>query len=98
MSKSAHYLGQERIDIRETNNELVLRYLNAYSHIDGAHHKQWLLDQIARIIMGTPVIFSMAKWDNGKEEIRFSTSYPSTNYLDWIGEDINETDWVGIAP
>lgn len=30
----------------------VLNLLSEYGGIDGAHHKQWLLDQIARTVSG----------------------------------------------
>lgn len=33
-------------------NEDALELINNYAFIDGAHHKQWLLDQIARKILG----------------------------------------------
>ena len=31
----------------------IRKLIEAYGYIDGAHHKQWLLDQIMREIMGT---------------------------------------------
>lgn len=34
---------------------LILDLVSAYGGVDGAHHKQWLLDQIARIALGAPV-------------------------------------------
>ena len=27
-----------------------LRLLNEYGYVDGSHHKQWVLDQLARIL------------------------------------------------
>lgn len=38
----------------DTENTLieVLELLDSYSQIDGAHHKAWVLDQIARVITG----------------------------------------------
>lgn len=57
-----------------------------------SHHKDWLTDQIARILKGTPVITKLAKWDNGEEEYRHDLGEPSQEYLDWVthmrsGED-----------
>lgn len=43
--------------------------------IDGSHHKTWVLDQMSRILKGTPVEIVLAKWDNGEEE-----------YHDWVAE------------
>ena len=65
------YLGDFEVDIKETPyanhtpNDWVMTFLYCYSQIDGSHHKQWVLDQIARIMKGTKVIVKLAKWDNG---------------------------------
>ena len=32
--------------------EQAMEFINEYGHIDGAHHKQWVLDQIARVLLG----------------------------------------------
>jgi len=66
-----------------------------YGVIDGSHHKEWLLDQIARIIKGTKVIVRLAKWDNGHEEFRFELEASMRE-----GDDgANTYDYsVGIAP
>ncbi len=74
--------------------EWALEFVLHYGQIDGAHHKQWVLDQVARILNGTPVIVSLAQWANGTKEIRFHTGEPSKKYLEWVkrakGEDEEE--------
>lgn len=35
-----------------------LRLIERYGGIDGAHHKQWVIDQVARVLTGT----SYRKW------------------------------------
>lgn len=85
------YLGEEIIDVKKhekysryTAKEWVLLYLEMYSGVDGSHHKDWVLDQIARILKGTQVEVKLAKWDNGKSEYRFDTKNPTKEYKDWV--------------
>lgn len=108
------YLGSEVVDIKDTPyanytpNDWVFEYLFRYSQIDGAHHKQWVLDQIARILKGTKVVIELAKWSNGHEEYRFWLDEPTKEYLDWVnlykGDYDEESDSYeysydeGIAP
>ncbi len=33
--------------------EKILEIIEEYGSIDGAHHKQWLLDQVVRVACGT---------------------------------------------
>jgi len=66
--------------------EWAMKYIEFYGQIDGGHHKQWVLDQVARILKGTPVELSLAKWDNGQQEYRFNTGEPSKEYLSWVEE------------
>lgn len=86
----------------------AMEFISQYGQIDGDHHKAWVLDQVARILHGTPVISSMRRWDNGEEEITFQTDTPSAEYLMWVAEmtgpwdhdnDEFEYDYdIGIAP
>lgn len=39
----------------------VLHWIEMYGYIDGAHHKQWLLDQIVKISLGAPVVIKVAR-------------------------------------
>ena len=85
----------------------ALRYIEMYGGIDGAHHKTWVLDQVVRILLGTPVEVKLAKWSNGQQEYRFVTGEPSEEYLDWVEEmkgidpETGEAEYdydEGIAP
>lgn len=64
----------------------VMVWIMTYGFYDGAHHKTWVLDQIARILKGTPVIVKRATWPNGEYEDRFSLGDPSVDYLVWVAE------------
>ena len=87
---------------------IAMMFIEKYGGIDGAHHKNWVLDQVARIYHGTPVITTLAKWDDGQYEYRYVTSEPSKEYNDWVlkmrGEfDTNTREYEyeydeGIAP
>jgi hypothetical protein len=105
------YLGETIVHQRDTEfsgykeADWAMYFLECYGGIDGAHHKDWVLDQMARCLKGTPIIIKEAKWDNGHKEYRVSTGEPSQEYLDWViemkdGEDGPETYGYdeGIAP
>ena len=106
------YIGEEIVDIKETSykdhtpTDWALTYIRYYGGTDGGHHKQWVLDQVARILNGTPVIVRKATWEDPHlVEYRFTTGEPSEKYLQWVkeykdGEDGPETyDYdEGIVP
>jgi len=105
------YLGQTKVDIKKsrfkkyTKQDWAMAYIESYGGTDGDHHKAWVLDQVARILKGTPVVLEKHKWKNGHEEMEFSTGEPSKKYLDWVvemkdGEDGPESYGYdeGIAP
>jgi hypothetical protein len=93
--------------------EAALWFIGSYGQIDGSHHKQWVIDQVARILKGTPVLEFTRSWDEkGDGNIYVETDYvtdaPSQDYLDWVVtmrgdyDDFNE-EWEydydeGIAP
>jgi hypothetical protein len=105
-----NYLGEFPMIINKTPVEWGLHYVTAYGGVDGEHHKAWVLDQVFRILTGTPVITTVAKWGADitqieYEEIRFSTGEPSEEYFRLVaeakdGEDGPETySWEeGIPP
>lgn len=84
------YLGEQIVDISKTKfakftkEDWAIYFIGSYGQIDGAHHKQWVLDQVARILLGTPIIVKVAKWENGTEEYRERLGEPSTDYLEWV--------------
>ena len=84
------YLGEKPVDIRKhpkfkkyKDRDWAMEFISSYGQIDGDHHKAWVLDQVARILKGTPVIVTEASWDNGEKEIRIVTGEPSMKYLEW---------------
>ena len=107
----SEYRGQVRVDIHKTKyamyskQDWVLLWIEMYGSIDGDHHKAWLIDQIARILKGTQIILSIAKWKSGEENERFRLSEPPKEYWDWVkevksgedGEDTYGYDF-GIVP
>jgi len=86
------YLGESKVDISTTKykdntpNDWAMLYIEMYSGIDGSHHKDWIIDQIARILKGTEVVLKIAKWENGQEEERFYLADPMPNYWKWVAE------------
>lgn len=105
------YLGETVLDIHKTkyvmytNQDWAMMWIEMYGSIDGAHHKDWLLDQIARILKGTKVIIKVAKWNNGYEEERFILDEPTPEYHKWVEEICDGEDGpntysydIGIAP
>jgi len=101
------YLGEFDTEINRefTAHDWALWYIGRYGGFDGDHHKTWVLDQVARILHGTPVIRKEARWDNGHAEFRAWTGDPSAGYQEWVremkdGEDGPDTYGYdeGIAP
>lgn len=114
---AANYLGQFPVNIADTcfakytDADWAMWYIVSYGSIDGAHHKTWLIDQVMRILNGTPIIVEEARWGpserypDGFAEYRIETGDPSEKYLAMVreacdGEDGPDTyEWeVGIAP
>lgn len=84
--------------------EWALHFIERYGGIDGGHHKQWVIDQTARILNGAPVEIVEARWDSGLAEYRVSVGTCDA-YVAWVadmksGEDgPNTYDWEeGIPP
>ena len=105
-SKHGEYLGET--DVTDQYNlskkEIALKYLEMYKGIDGGHHKEWLLDQIARILHGASVTIKEAKWEDGYTEIRYKVG-TCDDYENWVqkmkaGEDGPDTYFYseGVAP
>lgn len=87
----AKYLGQTPVVISEhpvystyTPSDWAMMFVSRYGQIDGDHHKSWVLDQVARVLKGTPVIVETASWDDGLTEDRFWVSdITSIEYNQW---------------
>jgi len=71
-------------------------WIEKFGGIDGAHHKDWLIDQLSQILHGSKVVVSEAKWKSGHSEYRYRLE-PSTPYRDWVETFSGDYD-VGIAP
>ncbi len=108
----AEYLGEKVVKIKKSKfknykkSDWAMYFVESYGQIDGSHHKQWVLDQVAQILNGTEIILSKAKWDNGEVNWRVNLGKPSKKYKKWrkemLGDFIdNEYEYSydkGIAP
>lgn len=108
-----NYLGEFPVNVSEhenfknyTKEDWALLFIFMYGQIDGAHHKQWVLDQVTRILNDAPVTVVEARWDNGHSEYRYRVE-TSEKYKLWVAEykgDADEDGWTeysydeGIAP
>jgi hypothetical protein len=62
-------------DFKElTASDFALMFITMYGGFLGASQKDWVLDQVARILNGVEVIIEEASWDNGQTEFRYTTS------------------------
>jgi len=75
-----------------TPGDWALKYIELYGGFTAPYHKDWVLDQVARILNDTVVIVTLATWSNGKTEYRFTTGLPSPRYIDWVLEMRGEYD------
>jgi hypothetical protein len=100
------YLGEFSVDPSTTEfkdftpSDWALRYIFTYGQIDGAHHKQWVLDQVVRILTGTPIEITEARWSNGHKEYRCQLG-TSKAYKKWVKEYENDGEYEydeGIPP
>lgn len=103
MSKH-EYLGEFPKKVRRTPVEWALRLIERYGQIDGAHHKAWVLDQVARVLKGAPVTVCEARWKDRPPEEHFTVG-TSPEYERWVIEMKNGDDGPntydydeGIAP
>ncbi len=105
------YLGEKKVSIKKTEykdykaKDFALLWIEQYGGIDGGHHKTWVLDQVARILHGTPVLAKIASWEGDKTELRLDLDDATPAYHKWVascrdGEDGPETYGYdeGIAP
>jgi len=94
------YLGEFPVDVTKhkeyskyTPKDWALKWMSMYGQIDGAHHKQWCLDQVARLLHGGEVTVTEARWENGHTEYRFHMK-SNKAYDKWV-EDYEERDENG---
>ena len=89
----SRYLGETIVDIQDTPykdftlNDWVLWYIGSYGGCDGAHHKNWVLDQVVRILKGNKIIIKIAKWEDGTINYRIDLDdEPTEEYNQWVEE------------
>lgn len=102
------YLGETRVPTMGTPfhgygpKEWALFWIACYGMIDGAHHKQWLIDQVAQILCGSPVVLWLARWSDGEKEYRPRINGYSAEYTRWLWTDAHDPEcfeWDrGVAP
>jgi len=112
------YLGATEINIEDSTKykeystaDFAMYFIRRYGQIEGGHHKAWVMDQVARILKGTPLKLFMKEWifeSRRVTEFYLETGEPSKEYLDWakdmlgyydpIEEEYEYTYDEGIAP
>lgn len=101
------YLGETIVDIQQsefkeyTPSDWAMYFISQYGQIDGSHHKLWVLDSVAQVLNGTPVIVKEASWLNGEKEFRITLGEPSEKYKKWVDEMKCDGEYdydEGIAP
>jgi hypothetical protein len=101
MSEST-YLGEFPLGERTDDPlDYAMVFIEKYGASEGDHHKAWVIDQVVRILKGTPVIVTEARWTDHDPEVRYRTGEPSAEYLVWVAEmrEEDEEDWSdGTAP
>ena len=103
MSEEAekNYLGEFPVVIADspfkdyTSANWALYYVERYGGIDGAHHKDWVLDQVARILNGAEITVVQARWRDGQKDFRVTVT-ETEQYHQWVkdmkdGEDGPDT-------
>lgn len=84
------YLGTEVLDVSETpykdysRFDWAMYFIEGYGQIDGSHHKDWVMDQVARIYNGVEIEIKVARWDCGLEEYRVNLLEPNNEYNNWV--------------
>lgn len=99
----ADYL-REMLGLLDQEVTEALDIINRYGGIDGAHHKQWCLDQVVRILTRCPKV-TRTTLDHKGRPYNYETLSESREYQDWVaaheeGEDGPHTyPWdKGVAP
>lgn len=83
-----------------SKSDWALYFITLYGGFEGNHHKNWLLDQVSKILHGADVKVSVAKWKCGFEEYRFRIGEPTESYKKWV-KDIEDSGFeydYGIPP
>jgi len=84
-----------------TTIDWIRYFIDHYGGFDGAHHKDWVLDQVMRISYGTPVEVYRAIWDSSEyknEEFHVRTGNPTQEYNNYVSQYDDSDYSVGVAP
>jgi hypothetical protein len=90
------YIGETVVDIKKTiyahyeKHDWAMLWIEMHNEFYENSQKDWLTDQISRILQGNKIIMKEAKWKNGNNELRFTLAEPTEEYLKW-SEEIK--DW-----
>jgi hypothetical protein len=96
-----NYLGETPFDQKDTPfaaytpADWAMVFIERYGQIDGEHHKQWVLDQVVRILKGCPVIIKQARWTDHPPEWRFNVGEETAEYKEWRDEMLGATEKDG---
>lgn len=88
-------LNQEEVEIFKnfSKSDWAMHFIEKWGQIEGQEHRGWVLDQVARILNGTPIIIKLASWEDGYTEYRVSTSEQvSEEYQKWCISMLGEYD------
>lgn len=88
-----------------TPADFAMAFIEQNAYIDGAMHKAWLIDQVSRILKGTPVRVFTTSVEYGADVLTFLDMYdlevgaPSKDYETWrVHMDTHESYNPGYAP
>jgi len=97
---------QKRTDLSD-RKQAALNLIISYGGIDGSHHKDWVMDQVVRVLTNCEMVIETGESqdENGKYTFYYESLGESEEYKELIrkakdGEDGPDTySWeVGIAP
>lgn len=87
------YLGETPVDVsshptfsKYTPSDWAMLFISKYGRHENARSKAWVLDTVSRILKGTQVVVTEARWSNGTSEYRYDLGNPSPAYLGWREE------------
>lgn len=114
MSRTVEELTDEGHDILDVAEEMHKRVQETLAHLfsfgtcDGAHHKQWAIDQCVKILTGCPMVTKTKTNVYTGKEFTFKDLGESEEYKEWVKdyqggyneeEECHEYEWdEGIGP
>lgn len=81
----------ERPFMAFTPADFAMYHVEQFGGIDGAHHKAWVLDQVARALKGVPVTITKREWTDHEPEYDIDQG-TNTAYEQWVLEMRGEYD------